>query len=46
VPLTLPPEELAIYKELAGMAFDAVAECGAGRFRENLLFTHRGCPGR
>jgi len=45
VPLTLPPEELAIYKELAGMAFDAVAECGAGRFRENLLFTHRGLSG-
>ena len=45
VPLTLPPEELSIYKELAGMAFDAVAECGAGRFRENLLFTHRGLSG-
>lgn len=45
VPLTLPPEELAIYKELAGMAFDAVAECGSGRFRENLLFTHRGLSG-
>ncbi len=45
VPLTLPPEELAIYKELSGMAFDAVAECGAGRFRENLLFTHRGLSG-
>lgn len=45
VPLTLPPEELAIYKELAGMAFDAVAECGAGHFRENLLFTHRGLSG-
>jgi hypothetical protein len=27
------------------MAFDAVAECGAGRFRENLLFTHRGLSG-
>jgi len=45
VPLTLPPEELAVYKELSGMAFDAVAECGAGRFRENLLFTHRGLSG-
>lgn len=45
VPLTLAPEELEIYKELAGMAFDAVAECGAGRFRENLLFTHRGLSG-
>ena len=45
VPLTLPPEELAIYKELAGMAFDAIAECGAGHFRENLLFTHRGLSG-
>jgi hypothetical protein len=45
VPLTLGPDELAIYKELAGMAFDAVAECGDGRFRENLLFTHRGLSG-
>ncbi|MCE1186137.1 MAG: NAD(P)/FAD-dependent oxidoreductase [Rhodocyclales bacterium] len=45
VPLTLPPEELDIYKELAGTAFDAVAECGTGRFRENLLFTHRGLSG-
>ncbi len=45
VPLTLGPDELAIYKELAGMAFDAVAECGEGRFRENLLFTHRGLSG-
>jgi predicted Rossmann fold flavoprotein len=45
VPLTLAPEELEIYKELAGMAFDAVAECGVGRFRENLLFTHRGLSG-
>ncbi len=45
VPLTLPPEELAVYKELSGMAFDAVAECGDGRFRENLLFTHRGLSG-
>lgn len=45
VPLTLAPEELEIYKELAGMAFDAVAECGTGRFRENLLFTHRGLSG-
>lgn len=27
------------------MAFDAVGECGAGYFRENLLFTHRGLSG-
>ncbi|WP_374264086.1 NAD(P)/FAD-dependent oxidoreductase [Zoogloea sp.] len=45
VPLTLPPEELTIYQDLAGMAFDAVAECGDGHFRENLLFTHRGLSG-
>lgn len=45
VPVTLPPEELTVYKELSGMAFDAVAECGDGRFRENLLFTHRGLSG-
>ncbi|MDD3353634.1 NAD(P)/FAD-dependent oxidoreductase [Zoogloea sp.] len=45
VPLTLPPEELTLYKELSGMAFDALAGCGSGQFRENLLFTHRGLSG-
>jgi len=45
VPLALPPEALARYGELSGVALDASVSCGAGRFRERLLFTHRGLSG-
>jgi predicted Rossmann fold flavoprotein len=30
---------------LSGVSFEAVAECGAAAFRENVLFTHRGMSG-
>jgi len=45
VPLALPPEALAQWGDLAGVSIDVEVTCGAGRFRENLLFTHRGLSG-
>ncbi len=45
VPLSLDPELLARYGDLAGVSIDALAWCDGGRFRENLLFTHRGLSG-
>jgi predicted Rossmann fold flavoprotein len=45
VPLSFAPELLARYGDLAGVSLDAGASCGRGRFREGLLFTHRGLSG-
>lgn len=45
VPLTFAPELLARYGDLAGVSLAAQAWCGGGRFREALLFTHRGLSG-
>jgi predicted Rossmann fold flavoprotein len=45
VPLAFQPEALARYGDLAGVSLDANVSCNAGRFRENLLFTHRGLSG-
>ncbi len=45
VPLAFPPEWLAQYGDLAGIALDVLASCNGGSFRENLLFTHRGLSG-
>lgn len=45
VPLTFHPEEWAAYADLAGASLDAVVSFGKQRFRENLLFTHRGLSG-
>jgi predicted Rossmann fold flavoprotein len=45
VPLSLAPELLSRYGELGGLSIDVEARCGAGRFRENALFTHRGLSG-
>src|SRR4051812_12643139 len=45
VPLAFPPDALARYGDLAGVSVDAEVSCGEGRFRENLLFTHRGLSG-
>ena len=45
VPLALPPDALARFGDLAGVSVDVEASCGDGRFRENLLFTHRGLSG-
>ncbi|HEX7607391.1 MAG TPA: NAD(P)/FAD-dependent oxidoreductase [Usitatibacter sp.] len=45
VPLSFPPDLLARYGDLSGVSLDVEAWCGEGRFREALLFTHRGLSG-
>ena len=45
VPLTFFPEDLTRYADLAGVSTEVVASAGSGRFREKLLFTHRGLSG-
>ena len=44
VPMTLPGDE-ALFRELSGIAVPVVARCGATRFAEAALFTHRGLSG-
>ena len=45
VPLAFAPDALARFGDLSGISVDAEVTCGDGRFRENLLFTHRGLSG-
>jgi predicted Rossmann fold flavoprotein len=45
VPLTFDAEQLARYGALSGISVDGSVSCNGGRFRENLLFTHRGLSG-
>lgn len=45
VPITYAAEDLQSFGALAGLAFEVVAQSNGVRFRENLLFTHRGMSG-
>ncbi len=45
VPLAFAPDALARYGDLSGVSLDAEVSCNGGRFRENLLITHRGLSG-
>ncbi len=45
VPLTLAPAELQTFGALSGVSIDALVSLGKQRFRENILFTHRGLSG-
>jgi len=45
VPLAFAPEALARFGDLSGVSVDAEVACNGGRFRESLLFTHRGLSG-
>ena len=45
VPLALDPATLGRYADLSGVSIDAEVWCNGGRFRENLLLTHRGLSG-
>jgi predicted Rossmann fold flavoprotein len=45
VPLTWMAEDLKRYADLTGVSTEVVASAGSGRFREKLLFTHRGLSG-
>lgn len=45
VPLTFDDKTLAWMQGLSGVSFDAIAGYGKRKFRENVLFTHRGLSG-
>jgi predicted Rossmann fold flavoprotein len=45
VPLRMEGEALAFCTMLAGASIRSETRCGPARFRENLLFTHRGVSG-
>ncbi len=45
VPLTFAEQELALCRPLAGVSVEARIAHGGGRFRDGLLFTHRGLSG-
>jgi predicted Rossmann fold flavoprotein len=45
VPLTFDAPFLSRFGALAGISVDAEVSCGGGRFRDHLLFTHRGLSG-
>ncbi|HLU77263.1 MAG TPA: NAD(P)/FAD-dependent oxidoreductase [Burkholderiales bacterium] len=45
VPLAFDVNEMKLYGDLAGVSLDVAVSCNGGRFRENLLFTHRGLSG-
>ena len=45
VPLTAAAGEVEFYKNLSGVSLPAIASCGSAKFRENILFTHRGLSG-
>ncbi|HEV2676287.1 MAG TPA: NAD(P)/FAD-dependent oxidoreductase [Aliidongia sp.] len=45
VPLTVGPEDLALMQPLAGVSLDTMASREKRRFREAMLFTHRGLSG-
>ena len=45
VSLTFGANDLALMQPLSGVALDIAARCGPARFREALLFTHRGLSG-
>ena len=45
VPLTFDGDRWAWMQGLSGVSFDAVAQSGKRKFRENVLFTHRGLSG-
>jgi predicted Rossmann fold flavoprotein len=45
VPLTFTADDLDFMRALTGIAVDAVARLGKARFREAVLFTHRGLSG-
>jgi predicted Rossmann fold flavoprotein len=45
VPLTWQPEDSARYADLTGLSAEIIATEGKTRFREKMLFTHRGLSG-
>jgi hypothetical protein len=45
VPFTLQPKDKEKLSALSGISVDAIVSNGRQRFRENILFTHRGLSG-
>lgn len=45
VPLMFAPEDVALFGQLSGLAIDVEVSCAGARFREAMLFTHRGLSG-
>jgi len=45
VPLTFHVEDAAAFAPLAGVSLDVEVRAGKGRFREQVLFTHKGLSG-
>ncbi|MHB8302419.1 MAG: BaiN/RdsA family NAD(P)/FAD-dependent oxidoreductase [Acidobacteriaceae bacterium] len=45
VPLLFAAQDLEHCVDLAGLSADVIAHCGAQRFREKMLITHRGLSG-
>ncbi|MBL8707222.1 MAG: NAD(P)/FAD-dependent oxidoreductase [Rhodospirillales bacterium] len=45
VPLTFGAADLALMKPITGLSTEAIVACAKGRFREAILFTHRGLSG-
>ena len=45
VPLTFNADDLERYVDLAGVSTEVITSAASGRFREKLLFTHRGLSG-
>ena len=45
VPLTFDGPLREAFGSLAGIALDCEVQCGEGRFRDSVLFTHRGLSG-
>lgn len=44
-PLLWSESDRKTFKDLSGVAFEAIVKCGRHRYRENVLFTHRGMSG-
>jgi len=45
VPFRMAGETLDLCRTLTGVSVDAVVSCGKTKFRENILYTHRGLSG-
>ena len=45
VPLTFSAKDLEDFREMAGVSVPVTVSCAAGRFADDLLFTHRGLSG-
>lgn len=45
VPLTFKEEERKVFGVLSGISIDSIITCNKIKFRENILFTHKGLSG-